>query len=163
MSSAADELPSGDDPSPNTVLTGTIGYLNADGTLGTLLQGAIFGTLVSVATGGINLIQSIIGLVVAPLDAITAAIGQFIDATILEPLGIISATAETSATSISAQFGPFALIAGTGVVLGSFWLISTYLQQEDTSDTLAIPGFPDIPAIGPIDVGVTEDGEEDEN
>ncbi|SMO91378.1 hypothetical protein [Halorubrum cibi] len=163
MSSAADELPSGDDPSPNTVLTGTIGYLNADGTLGTLLQGAIFGTLVSVATGGVDLIQSVFGLVVAPLDAMAAAIGEFIDATVLEPLGIISTTAETSATSIAAQFGPFALLTGVGVVLGAFWMITQFLEQEETSDTLAIPGFPDIPAIGPIDVGVTEEGEEDEN
>jgi len=41
--SASDALPSGDSPSPNSVLTGTIAFLNGGGQLGTLLQGAIFG------------------------------------------------------------------------------------------------------------------------
>lgn len=159
--SASDELPSGENPAPSTVLTGTISFLNAGGNLGTLLQGAIFGTIVSVATGGVNLIQSVFNLVVAPLDAIAVATGAFVDATVIEPLGIISTTAEASARSIASQFGPFAFIVGMAVLLGGFWLMTQYLRQSETSDTLAIPGFPDIPAVGPIDVGVTEEGEED--
>ncbi len=160
--SASDELPSGDNPSSNSVLSGTIGFLNAGGQLGTLLQGAIFGVIVSVATGGINLIQSVFGLVVAPLDATAAAVGEFVSATILEPLGIVSTTAEASATSIASQFGPFAFIVGVAVLMGGFWLIIQFLEEEETPDFIAIPGFPDIPAIGPIDPGVTEDAE-DEN
>ncbi|WP_281195833.1 hypothetical protein [Halorubrum sp. F4] len=160
---STDELPSGDDPSPNSVLTGTIGYLNGGGTLGALLQGAIFGTIVSIATGGINLIQSVFGLVVAPLDSTAEGVGEFVSATVIEPLGIISTSAEASATSIASQFGPFAFLAGVAVLLGGFWIMIQFLEQPETSDTIAIPGFPDLPAIGPIDVGVTEDGEEDEN
>ena len=94
MSGAADELPSGDDPSANSVLTGTISFLNGGGSLGTLLQGAIFGTVVSFATGGVNLIQSAFGLVIAPLDALAASVTQFVDSAILAPLGIIETTAE---------------------------------------------------------------------
>ena len=122
----ADELPSGDDPSPNAVLTGTIGFLNADGTLGTLLQGAFFGTLVSVFTEGVNLIQSIGNLIVSPIDA----------------------TADASATALGEQFGVFAFIAGILVLLGGFWAIIKFLEQDETSDTFIVPGFPDLPFVG---------------
>ncbi|OYR66500.1 hypothetical protein DJ79_12345 [Halorubrum ezzemoulense] len=148
MSGAADELPSGDDPSPNSVLTGTIGYLNADGTLGTLLQGAIFGTLVSVFTGGVNLIQSIVGLITAPIDATGEATIATIEATVIEPLGIVTASAQASATSIGDQFGVFAFIVGLAILLGGFWIVIQFLQEDETSDTFIVPGFPDIPFIG---------------
>ncbi|TKX35046.1 hypothetical protein EXE51_16375 [Halorubrum sp. CGM5_25_10-8B] len=148
MSGAADELPSGDDPSPNSVLTGTIGYLNADGTLGTLLQGAIFGTLVSVFTGGVNLIQSIVGLITAPIDATGEATIATIEATVIEPLGIVTASAQASAMSIGDQFGVFAFIVGLAILLGGFWIVIQFLQEDETSDTFIVPGFPDIPFIG---------------
>ncbi|OYR59940.1 hypothetical protein [Halorubrum ezzemoulense] len=148
MSGAADELPSGDDPSPNAVLTGTIGYLNADGTLGTLLQGAIFGTLVSVFTGGVNLIQSIVGLITAPIDATGEATIATIEATVIEPLGIVTASAQASATSIGDQFGVFAFIVGLAILLGGFLLVIQFLQEDETSDTFIVPGFPDLPYVG---------------
>lgn len=148
MSGAADELPSGDDPSPNAVLTGTIGYLNADGTLGTLLQGAIFGTLVSVFTGGVNLIQSIVGLITAPIDATGKATIATIEATVIEPLGIVTASAQASATSIADQFGVFAFIVGLAILLGGFLLVIQFLQEDETSDTFIVPGFPDLPYVG---------------
>ena len=148
MSGAADELPTGDDPSPNSVLTGTIGYLQADGTLGTLLQGAFFGTLVSVFTGGVNLIQSIFNLVVSPIDATTEATIATIDATVIEPLGIIIAGAQASATSVGSQFGLFGFVVGLVIVLFGFLVIIQFLEEDETSDTFIVPGFPDIPFIG---------------
>lgn len=148
MSGAADELPSGDDPSPNSVLTGTIGYLNADGTLGTLLQGAIFGTLVSVFTGGVNLIQSIVGLITAPIDATGEATIATIEATVIEPLQIVISGAQASAASIESQFGVFAFIVGLAILLGGFLLIIQFLQEDETSDTFVVPGFPDLPYVG---------------
>lgn len=159
--SASDKLPSGDDPSPNEVLTGTIGFLNADGKLGTLLQGAIFGTVVSIATGGINFIQSLFGLIVSPIDAFATSTTRFVESTILAPLGIIETTAETSGSAISTQFGPFALLVGVAIVLGAFWLIIKFLEEDETSDTLPIPGFPDVPDIGPFGVGVEEEEDDD--
>jgi len=148
MSGAADELPGGDSPSANTVLTGTIGFLNAGGTLGTLLQGAFFGTLVSVFTEGVNLIQSIGNLIVSPIDATADATIATIDATIIEPLGIVIAGAQASATSIGEQFGVFAFIVALVVLLGGFLLIIQFLEEDETSDTFIVPGFPDIPFIG---------------
>ena len=144
----ADELPSGDDPSPNAVLTGTIGFLNADGTLGTLLQGAFFGTLVSVFTEGVNLVQSIGNLVVSPIDATADATIATVEATIIEPLGIVIAGAQASATALGEQFGVFAFIAGILVLLGGFWAIIKFLEQDETSDTFIVPGFPDLPFVG---------------
>lgn len=163
MSGAADELPSGDDPSPNSVLTGTISFLNGGGSLGTLLQGAIFGTIVSFATGGVNLIQSAFGLVIAPLDALASSVTQFVDSAILAPLGIIETTAEASATATASEFGPFAILVGTGLVLGSFWLITQFLQERETSDVVPIPGFADAPEIPGLPLGVTEENETEED
>ena len=162
MSGAADELPSGDDPSANSVLTGTISFLNGGGSLGTLLQGAIFGTVVSFATGGVNLIQSAFGLVIAPLDALASSVTQFVDSAILAPLGIIETTAEASATATAAEFGPFAILVGTVLVLGSYWMITQFLEQSETSDTLPIPGLGDAPDIPGLPLGVTEENEDED-
>lgn len=162
MSSPADKLPSGDSPSPNSVLSGTIGFLNAGGNLGTLLQGAIFGTIVSFATGGVNLIQSAFALVVSPLDALADSVEAFVEASILAPLGIIETTAEASASATASEFGPFAIIVGVALVLGSFWMITMYLEQSETSDTLPIPGLGDAPDIPGIPLGVTEENEDEE-
>jgi hypothetical protein len=148
------------DGSPNAVLNGTINFLESGGTLGRLLQGSIFGILVSIATGGVNLIQSVFGLVVAPLDAAASVVSQFFIATVLGPLGIIETTADASGGAIASQFGPFALLVGVGVVLGAFWLIIQFLEEDQTPDFVAVPGFPDIPAIGPLDVGVEEEDEQ---
>ena len=155
--SATDELPEGEDPSPNSVLTGTIGFLDRGGNLGTLLQGALFGTLVSVFTGGVNLIQSIVGLVTSPLDSLGEATTATIDALIVDPLSIVSESAAASASGIAEQFGPFAFLVGIGVLLGGFWLIIQFLEEPETSDTFVVPGLPDLPFVG-----VTEDGEDDE-
>jgi len=158
--SASDQLPTGANPSPNSVLRGTIAYLSADGQLGTLLQGAIFGILVSGVTGGINIIQSAVALVAAPLDALTNTVDQAVESLILAPLGIIETTAETSGTATSEQFGVFAILVGVVLVLGSYWMITKYLEQSETSDTLPIPGLGDAPGFLPL--GVTEENE-DEN
>ncbi|WP_256403254.1 hypothetical protein [Halorubrum salinum] len=155
-------LPSGDNPSPNAVLGGTIEYLSNGGSLGTLLQGAIFGTIVSFATGGVNLIQSAFGLVVAPLDALRASVSQFVDSAILAPLGIIETTAEASASATASEFGPFAIIVGVGLVLASFWMITQYLEEPETGDTLAIPGLGDAPDIPGLPLGVTEENEDED-
>jgi hypothetical protein len=159
--SASDELPAGEDPSPNSVLTGTIGFLNAGGDLGTLLQGALFGTLVSVSQGGINLVQSAFNLVVTPIDLLVDAAGSFVEAVFIEPLGIVETGAATSAGAIAAQFGVFGFIVSIVVLLGGFYVIQQYLEDRDTSDIIPIPGVPDAPAIGPIDPGVTEEGEDE--
>jgi hypothetical protein len=146
--------------SPNAVLNGTINFLESGGTLGRLLQGSIFGILVSIATGGVNLIQSVFGLVVAPLDSAASVVSEFFVATVLGPLGIIETTAAASGSAIASQFGPFALLVGIGVVLGAFWIIIQFLEEDETPDFVAVPGFPDVPAIGPLDVGVEEEDEQ---
>lgn len=159
--SASDELPSGEDPSPNSVLTGTIGFLNAGGDLGTLLQGAIFGTIVSVSQGGINLIQSAFNLVVTPIDLLVDAAGSFVQAVLIEPLGIVETGAATSSSALADQFGIFGFVVGIVILLAGFYVIQQYLEDRETSDIIPIPGVPDAPDIGPIDPGVTEEGEDE--
>lgn len=168
---AADKLPSGENPSPNEVLTGTIGFLNAEGTLGTLLQGAIFGTIVSIATGGIDLIQSAFDAVVRPLDALVDAGIAALEAAVEAPLSIISGegegiggVAETTMLAVQNQFGILALPVGVAIVLGTFWIVIQYLEQDESPDATLVPGAPDIPSIpipftdeGEIDPGVEED------
>lgn len=151
------------DGDPNDVLNGVINFLGSDGgNLGTLLQGSIFGLVVSVATGGINFVQSVFALVVAPLDSAADIVAQFFESTVLAPLGIAEATAETSAAAISAQFGPFALPVGIAVILIAFWIMIQFLEEESTPDFVAIPGFPDIPDVGPFDPGVEEEDDDEE-
>lgn len=162
MSASGDDptsaLPEGEDPAPNEVLTGTISYLGTDsGTLGKLLQGALFGTLVSLATGGVNLIQSIFNLAVSPLDSLATAVSEVVDATVTEPLSIVSDTAETSATAIGEQFGPLAFLVGVAVLLGGFWIIIQFQERESTSNVIALPVDLDIPDIGPLDIGADEE------
>jgi len=146
--------------SPTEVLNGTVNFLNAGGSLGTLLQGSIFGIVVSLVVGGINIIQSIIGLIVAPLDQAANIVGAFFQATVLEPLGVVEAGAQASAIGIADQFGPFALPVAMAVLLGTFWIVIQFLEEDETPDFIAIPGFPDIPEIGPLEVGVEEEDED---
>lgn len=160
---SSSQLPEGEDPAPATVLSSTVDFLNSGGNLGTLLQGAIFGTIVSAATGGINIIQSTVGLVVAPIDGLATSVSAVINSTILAPLGIIETTADASAAATADQFGPFAVVVGVGLVLASFWLIIQFLEEDETSDILAVPGFPDAPDFGGmLQVGVEEESEDEE-
>lgn len=152
-------LDTGDNPSPSEVLNATISYLNSGGSLGSLLQGSIFGVFIAIVTGGINLVQSVFGLIVAPLDVAADLVAQFFDATALEPLGVIVQGAEASGTAIARQFGPFALIVATGVVLATFFLVVQFLEEDETPDFVAIPGFPDIPDILGLQIGVEEEDE----
>ena len=91
--------------SPNAVLNGTINFLESGGTLGRLLQGSIFGILVSVATGGVNLVQSIFGLVVAPLDAAASVVSEFFVATVLGPLPPPGAPSQASSARSRCSLG----------------------------------------------------------
>jgi len=54
----------------------------------------------------------------------------------------------------------FSILVGVGLVLATYWSITKYLEQSETSDTLPIPGLGDAPGFLPL--GVTEENE-DEN
>ncbi|EMA01814.1 hypothetical protein C437_15381 [Haloarcula vallismortis ATCC 29715] len=150
------------DGSPNSVLNGTINFLNSGGSLGKLLQGSIFGVGLSISQGGINFIQSVFALLVSPLDSGAELVPAFFEATVIEPLGVLTAGAEASAIGIANQFGPFALPAAMVTVLVTFFIMIQFLEEEETPDFIAIPGFPDIPDIGPLAVGTDEEKGEDE-
>lgn len=160
MSGSDNELSFGSGD-PQGVLNGTINFLNSGGSLGTLLQGSIFGIIVSVATGGINFLQSVFALLVSPLDSAAELVPAFFNATVIEPLQVIISGAQASGIGIADQFGPFALPIAAGVVLGTFFLIVQFLEEEQTPDFIAVPGFPDIPDILGLQIGVEEEDETD--
>jgi len=149
------------DGSPDGVLNGTVNFLANGGKLSRLLQGSIFGLVISIATGGINFIQSVFALLVSPLDVAADLVPAFFEATVLEPLGVIVAGAQASASGIAAQFGVFALPVGMIVVLGTFFIMVQFLEEEETPDFIAIPGFPDIPDVLGLQLGVEEEDETD--
>jgi len=151
--SASDALPSGDSPSPNSVLTGTIAFLNGGSHSARCCRARSSGRSCRF-TGGINIIQSGIALVVAPLDALANTVDQAVASLILAPLGIIETTANTSGSSGVEQFGVFSILVGVGLVLATYWSITKYLEPVETSDTLPIPGLRGRSGFLPL--GVTE-------
>jgi len=75
-------------------------------------------------------------------------------------VGILETTAQTSATAISAQFGWLAFLVGVGVLLAALYAVNQYLEQPETGDTFV--GLPfDTPDVGPFEIGVTEEGEDE--
>lgn len=142
--------------SPQGILEGTTQYFSDGGKAGTLILSTLFGVIVSIATGGINVTQSIFGLIAEPLDSAGTAIADAFETVILEPLGPVVAGSDISSGSLE-QFGVLALPAGIVLLLGSYYIVTVYLKQTDTPDLIPVPGFPDLPFVG-----VDEDPEEDE-
>lgn len=161
MSSSGPSLDFGSG-SPEDTLGAVINFFQSGGSVVTLIQGSIFGVVVSVFVGGINIVQSIFGLVAGVLDGFGDVTVGILEGFLVDPLSVLQAGADTSAAAIQ-DFGILGLLVGTVLILGMFWLITQFLEEEETPDILAPPGFPDIPAIGPLDVGVTEEGEETED
>lgn len=147
------------DGSPNAVLNGTINFLSTGGKLGKLLQGSIFGIGLSISQGGINFIQSVFALLVSPLDSGAELVPKFFGATVIEPLDVVVSGAQASAIGVADQFGVFALPAALGIVLATFFLMTQFLEEDSTPDFIAIPGFPDIPDVLGLQLGVEEEDE----
>ena len=82
--------------------------------------------MVSIFSGGIDIIQSAFNLVTAPLGDLTDASGELVDAIIEAPLEIVTSGASTSATAISNQFGPLAFIVGVSITLAGYWIVIQY-------------------------------------
>lgn len=132
---------------PEGVLSGTANFFASGGKPATVLLASVFGVVVSIAQGGINVLQSIFNLIAQPLDAGGVAIATAFEATIVEPLQVLISGAGVSADSLD-TFGFIALPVGVALLLGSYWLIVQYLEEDETSDTVVVPGFPDLPFFG---------------
>jgi hypothetical protein len=154
---------SGDDPSlnigsgasPSSVVSSVTSFISGGGQTGTLFLGGLFGVIVSVFTGGVNIIQSLLGGTASFIDGLVNVAVTSLQASILEPLGIVTAGAQASGNAVQ-SFGIAGILVAVGLVLATFFLITQFLQEEETSDVSIVPGFPDVPFFG-----VTEEGEDD--
>jgi hypothetical protein len=146
---------------PTTVLSSITSFLSKGGSLGTLLSSFIFGILGSLTIGVGNIINAVVTFITTPFVEFADAVGSFASGLITSPLSILETTAQTSATSIAAQFGWLAFPVGVLVILGVLFAINSYREQQETGDT--IPGLPfDVPDIGPFEIGTTEEGEDEQ-
>lgn len=144
------------DGSPTDILSGMASFFSQGGKAGTVVLASFMGLLISIAQGGINILQSIFNLIAEPLDAGAEGIGTAFRAILVEPLGVLITGSQVSAESLE-QFGFLAILVGVGLLLAAWWMVTQYLQEEETSDTIPTPGFPDLPFFG-----VTEEGEDDQ-
>lgn len=142
------------DGSPTGVLSGVATYFGSGGTPAQALLASVFGVIISISQGGINVIQSIFGFIAGIIDAGADAAGAVFRATLIEPLGVLITGSEVSANSLG-QFGFLAILVGVVLLLAVYWLITQFLEEEETSDFTIVPGAPDLPFIG-----VEEEGED---
>jgi len=145
------------------IIKGVVNYRSAGGKVSTLLIGGIFGTILSVFQGGVNVIQSVFGVVSGVIDGLGNAATQIVAGLITDPLAIVTEGSIVTQNALS-NYGVAAFLVGVAILLAAFWMITQFLEQRETPDVLAPPGFPDIPEIPftGIDVGVTEEGEDEE-
>lgn len=94
--------------------------------------------LLAIVTAGVAGLQSILQLLLVPVDLLVSLFDASVSAFFLRPFGIVEAGAATTEQAVS-EFGIFGLIVAVGVVLGTIYLIIQYLNQQDTTD-VPIPG-----------------------
>lgn len=123
---------------------------SADSLVGVIFQGLgavtfAFGT--AIASG----ILTIADVVIVPIQALTTAVGDLVDAIFGGAALIIDFGAISTALSIGpgAMFdlGPFTFALGIGAVLLALYIVTAYLSEEPTGNF--VPGIPfDIPTPG---------------
>jgi len=148
-----------------SILNGMVDYISAGGSIVSVLQASVVGVLLSPFLALSNIIQAIGSFFTIPFTQGGIAIGEMITALFSAPAGLIQSGTNISENALSMFFsenlaGILALPVAVGVVLLSLFLVSVYLNEEETGDTL--PGtFIDVPDIGPLQLGVEEEDEED--
>lgn len=114
-------------------------------TLGETLQNGIAGILLGIAASIISGILTVADLVIIPANALANALPNVVDAFIVEPLRIIEQGAQTSAISLmpgsTFAVGPFTLAFGIIAVLAAYWILSKYLQEDETSNVIPAAPF----------------------
>lgn len=130
---------------------------DADGLEGILMQGiggAFLAFFTALATG----ILTVGDFVIEPLAAFADAGVQIVETLFGDVLtGIVGAGARESAESLTGDFslGPFTIVLAVGVLLLTWWLISQYLQEDETSNIIPGVGY-DIPFVGTEEEGDEE-------
>lgn len=104
--------------------------------------------ILAIITAGVTGLQSVLQLLLVPVDLILELADASVAAFFLEPFGIVSTGAATTAAAVS-EFGIFGLLVAVSTVLATLWIIIQYLQEQPTTD-VPIPGlsFDVIPFVG---------------
>lgn len=107
--------------------------------------------LLSIGTAVASGVLSIADVVIVPLQALTNAAGQLIDAIFGGSAMIIDFGAIATALSIGPggmfNLGPFSFALGIAAVLLGLYVVTAYLSEEPTGNF--VPGIPfDIPTPG---------------
>jgi hypothetical protein len=113
--------------------------------------------ILAVITAGVAGLQSLLQLLLVPVELLVDLANASISAFFVEPFGIVSRGATTTAQAVE-EFGILGLLVAVGIVLATIYLIAQFLEREDTTD-VPIPGFivdPPLPGIG-----VDEEEQED--
>lgn len=123
--------------------------------LGALATTGIGALWLAAIESGIETLQAFFQIPIQLFNSFAEAVGALVASFVLEPLGIIQAGAQISAAELR-QFGILAFIAGLVLVLLGYWIINTYLNEEETSNFL--PGLPfDVPFVGVEEEADAED------
>ena len=123
---------------------------SADSLGGVIFQG-IGAILLAVGTAIASGVLSIADVLIVPLNALTSAAGQLIDAIFGGAAQIIDLGALATALSIGPggmfNLGPFSFALGIGAVLLGLYIVVAYLSEEPTGNfAIGIPF--DIPTPG---------------
>lgn len=98
------------------------------------------GILLAASESAIESLQAIVNLaILAPASGLADFVETSIEGFLTEPINVIVAGAEASAASMDA-FGFLGLPVGVGVVLLSYMIVATYLNEDETTD-VPIPGL----------------------
>ncbi len=144
-----------------SIIQGFLTYIQNGGKIVSALQAGIIGVVFSPLVALSNIIQAIGSFFATPFLEGGIAIGELINAIFTAPARLVDTGFNISRNTLSMYMsenlagllaGPVAL----GIVLLGLWLVSEYLAEPETGDTL--PGLPfDVPDIGPLQFGVEEE------
>jgi uncharacterized membrane protein YczE len=121
---------------------------DADSLAGVVFRG-IGAILLAVGTAVASGILTIADVVIVPLEALTSAAGDLIDAIFGGSALIIESGAVETAESLRGLFavGPVTFALGVGSVLLALYVVNAYVSEEATGNF--VPGLPfDIPTPG---------------
>jgi len=107
--------------------------------------------ILSVGTAVASGILTIADVIIVPVQTLTGAVGQLIDAIFGGAAQIIDFGAIATAISIGPggrfNLGPLSFALGVGAVLLALYAVTAYVSEEDTGNF--VPGIPfDIPTPG---------------
>ena len=110
-----------------------------------VIKNGIGGVLLAISASIISGILSVADVFIKPTQALASALGEVVRAFLIEPLQIIIQGAQTSAESISPgaafDMGPLTLLVGVLSVLAAYYVLSAYLQEDETSNVIPAAPF----------------------